>query len=285
MKFRTEIELPIFPFKISYEDRILFIGSCFSDNIGRFFEESGFNVSVNPFGTLFNPVSIANSLKMALNPSLFDEDKFLVFQDGLWHSYAHHGRFSNPDRNLLVKAVNETSVVTGEFLKNADWLFVTFGTSFVYRLKSKDFIVANCHKVPATEFLKELLDIQTVVGEYQKLLTMLRAENPSLKVVFTVSPVRHLADGFHRNQVSKSILHLAIEQLLDDMTFYFPSYEIFVDDLRDYRFFSADLCHPSDAGVAYLQEKLIETFFSAETEAKRKLIVKENRIKLHRPNR
>ena len=283
MKFRTEIKLPEYPFRITYDDRILFLGSCFSDNIGRFFEENGFNVSVNPFGTLFNPISIAFALKLAMNPSLFEE-RFIVNNDGLWHSLAHHGRFSNENRQILTDSIKEQLATTHDFLIKTDFLFLTFGTSYVYRYKKEDFVVANCHKIPAYEFDKERVTVKIIVEEYRNLISELKKLNPKLKIVFTVSPVRHLGDGFHENQVSKSILHLAVDELVGDDCFYFPSYEIFQDDLRDYRFYAQDLCHPSEAGLRYLEEKIVETFFTAETEARRKEVEKRNKAAAHRPN-
>ncbi len=283
MKFRTEIKLPEYPFRISYTDRIMFVGSCFSDNIGRFFEENGFDVSVNPFGTLFNPISIAFALKLAMNPSLFDE-RLVVNNEGLWHSFAHHGRFSDSNRQKLMETVGEQLSSTHDFLLKSDFLFLTFGTSYVYRYIKEGFVVANCHKIPAYEFDKERITVETIVSEYKNLISELKKTNAKLKIVFTVSPVRHLGDGFHENQLSKSVLHLAIDELCGADCYYFPSYEVFQDDLRDYRFYAQDLCHPSEAGVRYLEEIIVSAFFTAETEARRKEIEKQNKAAAHIPN-
>lgn len=283
MKFRTEIQLPAFPFKIGYDDSILFIGSCFADNIGSFFEKNGFNVMVNPFGTLFNPISISSALKIALNPSLFDE-KYLINHNGLWHSFAHHGKFSKSDRETLISEIATQLDLTRNFLLTSNFLFITFGTSYVYRYKKENFIVANCHKIPGTEFVKELLTASSIVEEYEKLLTDIKKVNPDMKIIFTISPVRHLGDGFRENNLSKGTLHLAVNELLKNGCYYFPSYEIFQDDLRDYRYYGQDLCHPSEFGVRYLEEKIAEALFTAETEARRKEIEKENKAAAHRPN-
>lgn len=282
MKFRTEVTVPEFPFKIGYNDRILFLGSCFADNIGGFFEKNGFNVSVNPFGTLFNPSSIAAALKMARDNSLFD-DKYIICHNGLWHSFAHHGKFSCTEKDELCEVIKKQLELAHNFLKNCNFLFITFGTSFVYRYKKENFIVANCHKIPSAEFSKELLSVDGIVKEYDSLFQDIKKENPDLKIIFTVSPVRHLGDGFRENQVSKSILHISVNELIKKDNFYFPACEIFQDDLRDYRFYANDLCHPSEAGIRYLEEKIIEAFFTEETEIRRKEIEKANKAAAHKP--
>ena len=284
MKFRTEIPTPKYPFNISYQDKLMLVGSCFSDHIGNFFQEMRFDTLPNPFGTLFNPVSIANALKMSIEPSLFNE-QYIDFFNEKWISYAHHGRFSHPNKETFWQNIRQSLNRTHDFLVSADYLFLTFGTAYCYRLIERDLIVANCHKIPANQFEKQLLTIEQIVGLYQDLLKQLRQFNPLLKIIFTVSPVRHLADGFHENQISKSILHLSVNQLIDNTnTFYFPSYEIVQDDLRDYRFYAADLCHPSDAAVSYIREKLTDAFFTLETQERMKKVVKENKAQGHRNN-
>ena len=284
MKFRTEIPTPKYPFNISYQDKLMLVGSCFSDHIGNFFQEMRFDTLSNPFGTLFNPVSIANALKMCINPELFNE-QYIDFFNEKWISYAHHGKFSHPDKETFLQNIRQNLDKAHDFLSSANYLFITFGTAYCYRLNERDIIVANCHKIPANQFEKQLLTIEQIVGFYQDLLEQLRQFNPQLKIIFTVSPVRHLADGFHENQISKSILHLSINQLIDNTnTFYFPSYEMVQDDLRDYRFYAADLCHPSDVAVTYIREKLTEAFFSPETQERMKEVVKENKAQGHRNN-
>ena len=284
MKFRTEIPTPKYPFDINYQDKLMLVGSCFSDHIGNFFQEMRFDTLSNPFGTLFNPVSIANALKMSMNPELFNEQHIDFFNEK-WISYAHHGKFSHPDKETFWQNISQNLNRAHNFLSSANYLFITFGTAYCYRLIERDLIVANCHKIPAAQFEKQLLTIEQIVGFYQDLLEQLRQFNPQLKTIFTVSPVRHLADGFHENQISKSILHLSINQLIDNTnTFYFPSYEMVQDDLRDYRFYAADLCHPSDAAVTYIREKLTDAFFTLETQERMKEVVKENKAQGHRNN-
>jgi len=282
MKFRTEIFIPKFPFKISYQDNILLLGSCFSDHIGTFLTNHRFSVLSNPFGTLFNPVSIANALKMTINPELFVDD-YCYFFDNHFVSFAHHGSFSQPDENLFKKQIFEQFNTTKTFLQKTDCFFITFGTAYGYRFIERDVIVANCHKIPNTKFEKIRLNIDEIVQIYKEITSILQSFNPSVKIIFTVSPVRHLGDGFHENQLSKSILHLAIEQLVDNQSlFYFPAYEILMDDLRDYRFYAEDLCHPGENAVRYIEELFANAFFSQETIEKLKAIEKENKFLNHR---
>jgi len=283
MKFRTELPIPQYPFQISYQDNILLLGSCFSDHIGTFLKNHSFSVLSNPFGTLFNPISIANSLIMTRNPDLFSEKYFFYF-DNHYVSFAHHGSFSHTNKYLFKKRIIEQFSITKAFLERADYLFITFGTAYCYLFLERDIIVANCHKIPNHQFKKIRLSIDEIVQIYCKeIIFILQSFNPSLKIIFTVSPVRHLGDGFHENQLNKSILHLSIEQLIDEKkVFYFPAYEILMDDLRDYRFYAEDLCHPGENAVRYVEELFANSFFSQETIEKLKKNEKENKLLNHR---
>jgi hypothetical protein len=282
MKFRTELYAPKYPFQISYQDHILLLGSCFSDNIGAFLKNNRFFVLSNPFGTLFNPISIANAIKMVINPELFTED-YRYFFDNRWVSFAHHGSFSHPDENQFMQQINEQFSITKTFLEKTNFLFITFGTAYCYHFVERDLTVANCHKIPNTQFEKFRLNINEIVQIYKELISILQSFNPSIKIILTVSPVRHLGDGFHENQLSKAILHLAIAQLVNENNiFYFPSYEILMDDLRDYRFYAKDLCHPGENAVHYIEEIFAASFFSHETKEKQKEIEKENKFLNHR---
>ena len=284
MKFRTEIPTPQYPFHLDYHHRLLFIGSCFSDHIGDFFVQRQFQAVVNPFGTLFNPISIATALQTSLHPESFTDKHLIHFQE-YWHSFLHHSRFSNRDKELLINNIKNQLSYTKKFLLQTDFLFITFGTAYCYRYKKEDLIVANCHKLPATEFNKELIDIQQIKEINISLAKEIRAINPEIKIIFTVSPVRHLGDGFHENQISKSILHLAINELVDnEKNFYFPAYEIFQDDLRDYRYYSEDLCHPAAAGIRYIEEKIAAAFFTPETKAQADAAEKALKASQHHAN-
>jgi hypothetical protein len=282
MKFRTELPIPKFPFQISYNNNILLLGSCFSDHIGTFLTNHRFFVLSNSFGALFNPVSIANAIKMAMQPELFTKD-YRYFFDDRWVSFAHHGSFSHQDQNLFIHNLNQQLTDTKSFLEKTDFLFITFGTAYCYKFIERDLIVANCHKIPNAQFEKFLLKIDEIVQIFKDILQKLKSFNPEMKIVFTVSPVRHLGDGFHENQLSKSVLHLAINQLTDEKNvFYFPAYEIVMDDLRDYRFYAEDLCHPAENAVRYIEEIFADSFFSQETKEKCKTIEKENKFLNHR---
>jgi len=283
MKFRTNLPVPKFPFQISCQDHILLLGSCFSDHIGTFFANHRFSVLSNPFGTLFNPFSIANVLKMTIEPQLFTED-YCYFFNHRWVSFAHHGSFSEVDKNQFINRINLQWDITKTYLKHTNYLFITFGTAYCYRFLERNLIVANCHKIPNPQFEKFKLKIEEIVQMYHQIVQKIREINPAIKIIFTVSPVRHLGDGFHENQLSKSVLHLAIEQLTDNnMVFYFPAYEILIDDLRDYRFYAEDLCHVGENAVRYIEEIFTDAFFSPTTKERLKEIEKENKFLNHMP--
>lgn len=276
------IPTPHYPFKIKNHDKLFFIGSCFSDHISSFFEKNGFQVIANPFGILFNPASIDLALQLSVKNQPF-ANQFIDYYNDLWISFAHHGKFSHHDKNQFLEKINKQIEESSFFLKEADYLFVTFGTAYCYRHLEKDLIVANCHKIPGNKFQKERLSLDGIISTYKQLFSTLFTVNPKLRVIFTISPVRHLGDGFHENQLSKSILHLAIEALTDHCrSFYFPSYEILNDDLRDYRFYAHDLCHPSENAVEYIWEKVISSFFDEETLKWVKEKERENKRKAHR---
>lgn len=282
MKFRTEIVLPTYPFKIDHEDKVLLVGSCFSDHIGKFFERSGFTTLSNPFGVLFNPYSIALALQLMLHPDEFSED-YIDFFNNQWISFAHHGKFSHPDKEQFLQNISDQLNESHNFIKKASTLFITLGTSYYYYHIKKQLIVSNCHKIPGYEFEKKRIEVQEIVNLYEPLIQKIKEINPNLKVVFTVSPVRHLGDGFHENQLSKAILHISIDQLVQKkLCHYFPAYEIVQDDLRDYRFYADDLCHIAENGVNYIAEKVTEAFFSKETMEKMKIKEKEYKARMHR---
>lgn len=282
MIFRTEHPIPKYPFSIGYEDHLFFIGSCFSDHMGKFFKDHQFSTLSNPFGTLFNPCSIAQNLShaVALNPL---PKEYLYFHNNQYISFLHQGKFCSDVEKSLEELIQQAYQKAHDFLVKTDFLFITLGTSSVYRFKERDIIVANCHKIPNGKFEKYRLTITEIVSDYKNLLTQIFEINSKVKVIFTVSPVRHLSDGFHENQLSKSALHLAIDQLVDDSRiFYFPSYELLIDDLRDYRFYAEDLCHPGSNGINYIEEYLKNSFFKSATQQQLQLVKKELKIKNHR---
>ena len=283
MQFRTIIPAPQYPFEITRNDTVMLVGSCFSDNMGHYFDVHRFDVCSNPFGVLFNPISIDRALRFMLQPDLFDKNRYFYKYRDLWVSFAHHGRFSKENYEDFEDEIEKNLQESADFLRKTRYLFVTFGTAFCYKFIPRDLIVSNCHKIPNHQFERIRLDVKKIVSQWNSTLKLLKEEIPDIKVVFTVSPVRHLGDGAHENALSKSELLLAVDKLVDnENTFYFPAYEYLMDDLRDYRFYSKDLCHPNDMAISYLEEKLAEAFFSPETREQMVEIEKENRFLNHR---
>ncbi|MDR2765178.1 MAG: GSCFA domain-containing protein [Tannerella sp.] len=243
----------------------MLLGSCFAENIGKRLTDGKFNVDVNPFGILYNPASTAEAIKRLLQPEVWSE-KDLFFHEGLYHSWAHHSRFSAVTPAQSLHKINERLRAAAEHLRQTDWLLVTFGTAYVYRLKETGQVVANCHKLPDRMFVRERLSVSQIVETWEELLARLWRIRPAMKMLFTVSPVRHWKDGAHENQLSKSILLLAIEQLQaqhPQQVLYFPAYELMMDELRDYRFYAEDMLHPSEVAVQYLWERFAETWLDA----------------------
>ncbi|MDR1113293.1 MAG: GSCFA domain-containing protein [Bacteroidales bacterium] len=268
MKFRSEITLSQSPFTLNPQDKIMLIGSCFTTHIGQFLTESGFDTCVNSFGTLFNPHSIAQGLNLTIEPQRYDE-RYIYHHEDYFVSFAHNTFFNRKEQSDFLQNIENQLNISHKFLKQAQYLFITFGTAFCYKFIERNLIVANCHKIPNFKFEKIRLTVDEIVAFFAPFFEWLKQENSTLKVIFTVSPVRHLSDGFHENTLSKSILHLAIEQLMhQEQTCYFPAYEILNDDLRDYRYYALDLCHPSEAAIQYVQECVEHTFFSIETRQK-----------------
>ncbi len=283
MQFRTIIPAPQYPFHIEENDPVMLVGSCFSDNMGHYFDTHRFSVCSNPFGVLFNPISIDRALRFMLQPDLFDKNRYFYKYRDLWVSFAHHGRFSKENFEDFEANIDENMERSAEFLRSTRYLFVTFGTAFCYKFIPRDLIVSNCHKIPNHQFDRMRLDVKKIVSQWNGTLALLREACPDMKVIFTISPVRHLGDGAHENALSKSTLLLAVEKLVDgEYTYYFPAYEYLMDDLRDYRFYAKDLCHPNDMAISYLEEKLAESFFTEETRMRMVEIEKENRFLNHR---
>ena len=279
MQFRTIIPAPEYPFKIQENDAVMLVGSCFSDNMGHYFDTHRFEVCSNPFGVLFNPISIDRALRFMLQPDLFDKNRYFYKYRDLWVSFAHHGRFSKEIFEDFEANIDANLEQSAEFLRKTRYLFITFGTAFCYKFIPRDLIVSNCHKIPNHQFDRIRLDVKKIVTQWNSTLALLKETCPDMKLIFTVSPVRHLGDGAHENALSKATLLLAIEKLVDnEYSFYFPAYEYLMDDLRDYRFYAKDLCHINDLAVSYLEERLAESFFSAETIERMVEIEKENRF-------
>lgn len=284
MDFRTKTDLPeSFP-QMAHSDKLLMLGSCFAENVGSRLSQRLFDVIVNPFGTLYNPASIADALRRMLDCRLLSQDDFFLHA-GQWRSFSLHSRLASAFPDKALAAANESISAGAARLRDARFLILTFGTAYVFRLKATGATVANCHKLPSTTFSRQLLSTDEITDEWLPLLDRLHAVNPQMQIVFTVSPVRHLADGAHGNQISKSTLLLATEKLIagHDYCHYFPAYEIVLDELRDYRFFAADMAHPSETAVDYVFEQFAATAFPDDTCRKALRCEKLTRLLSHRP--
>ena len=252
---------------LDHSTPMLALGSCFADEMGSRLRRDGFDILCNPFGTLYNPLSIAEDLQMALAGEPLDP-ALLVQHDGLWHSWMHHSRFSSPDRDECLGRCNQAIQEAHDQLQRHPLLIVTFGTAWVFRHEGR--LVANCHKIPPQQFTRTRLTIDEIVDVWQPLTERLHGEG--IQTIFTVSPVRHLADTAHGNQLSKSTLLLAVDRI---DTPYFDSYEILLDELRDYRFFGRDLCHPSDLAADIVYERFLDTYTTPATRQQALLFRKE----------
>jgi len=266
LEFRTLVEPPLSGDKISHQTPVLFMGSCFASEIGRKAESGKIPVLINPHGTLFNPLSVSRALlRFAEGYSYSKRDLYLF--ENRYYSLDHYTLFSSEDPDELVERLNTVNNSAHDFLLKASFLFITFGTAWVFDLKENGDSVANCHKLPASLFLRRQAEVSEIENIWADTLERVLRVNPSLKVWFTVSPVRHLNDGLHANQLSKSRLLLACDRLMSypSVTGYFPSYELFMDDLRDYRFYATDMLHPSDVGLMYVWNRFTESFFTMNT--------------------
>jgi hypothetical protein len=253
MNLRTTFNIEPSPFKIGYGDSVMLIGSCFASSIGEQMARGRMSVMVNPAGTVYNPVSVYNTLNSIIDGREFVTED-LHQHDGMWHSFYHYTDFSAEDPHKALEKINRKFTEAALFLKNAGYLIITFGTARCYRWKKTGMIVSNCHKIPSDQFVSELLTVKEISDLWNFELDRLSDLYPGLRVIFTISPVRHLKDGAHGNQVSKSVLFLAVEELLahPSKPRYFPSYELLMDDLRDYRFYNEDMIHPSESAINYI---------------------------------
>lgn len=267
MNLITPVELPAQIPGITHAQRLLLLGSCFAENIGALLTGNNFRTDVNPFGILYNPLSISTALRQIIAGRTYTEGDLFFFRE-CWHSPMHHGSFSSASPSETLQRINTRLQEAHNLLEQTDWLLLTFGTAYVYEQHDTGSIVANCHKLPEKQFTRRRLTVEEIVTDYTSLLCGLRARCPRLKVLFTVSPIRHVRDGLHANQLSKATLLLAIDRLQEafpEAVFYFPSYEIVLDELRDYRFYADDMLHPSPLAVHYLWERFGTVFFSQET--------------------
>ena len=279
MKFTTPVNIK--PNKtIDHNSRIVMLGSCFAENIGKKLIECGFNVVMNPMGIMYNPISIFSALERIVEGRKFTEDEVFC-HNGLWTSFMHHGSFSHADKNEALKMMNERLKEGHEQLKDATHLIITFGSAEVYERNGK--VVSNCHKLPAREFTHRLLSINEINNLYKSFV--IETQNiASLQTIFTVSPVRYLGDGAHHGQINKATLLLATNEICKKTgADYFPSYEIMMDELRDYRYYAEDMIHPSDVAINYIFEQFTKTYLTDEAIRTADEIQKIKKSLAHRP--
>lgn len=262
MKFRSEFFPKVFNNKIKHTDKIMLIGSCFTEQIGNRLQSHKFTTLQNPNGILFNPVSISKAIETYINKKQFKKED-LFYDNELYGSWLHHTQFSAINENEVLSKINISQNNASEFLAKADWLILTLGSSFIYERKNEyqnnyNNVVANCHKIPADKFNRRLLGSEEISVLLKSMIEELKEFNPDLNIIFTISPVRHLREGFVENNQSKAALIEGVHSVINDENIlYFPSYELVIDDLRDYRFFAEDLVHPNYAATNYIWEKFI----------------------------
>lgn len=267
MKFRTEIE-PVRGWRglIDHRRPVVMLGSCFTDNIGRRLSDALFDVVSNPLGTLYNPLSIAATMRLIASGE-GPGTETLVRSGSVWHSWMCHSSLSSPDPGTLLTKAAEATAEAHRAMEQASAVVITLGSSRVFTLKADGRVAANCHRQPASMFTERYIDVDEATEALRKSVASVRSVNPSAKVIFTVSPIRHKGDSLHASQLSKATLLLAVDRTIKELpdTLYFPSYEIMMDDLRDYRFYDADMVHPSGVAVEYIYTVFAETFFAEAT--------------------
>jgi hypothetical protein len=271
--------------QLDYNDVLLLMGSCFATEIGQRLQETKLRCQLNPFGVLYNPMSIASSLRMLLDNRFPQGDDF-IFHEGCWHSLSFHGYFSAPTKEGLMQNIQHSLDACHGVLKQVTCLFITFGSAYVYEWKETGKVVANCHKLPDNLFSRRRLTVDEIIDEYKALLQAIWQVNPTMRVLFTVSPIRHIRDGLHENQLSKAALLLAIDELkrlFPDKVLYFPAYELLMDELRDYRFYADDLIHPSSLAIDLIWQRFSEACFSKDTLMTMKSVKEIKNMMEHRP--
>lgn len=264
MQFRTPIPVSESIFPIDYNSKIMSVGSCFAVNMAEKFNDFKFQNNCNPFGIIFNPVSIERLVERTVNKELFTESD-IFFRNDLWHCFEVHSELSNPSKEAFLNSLNQLIDSTNQQILELTHFQITYGTAWVYRNIENNQIVANCHKVPQKQFEKQLLSVVEIEESIARTIRLLQSINPEIKIIFTVSPVRHIKDGFVENTLSKAHLISAIHSAHNPQLItydYFPSYEIMMDELRDYRFYAEDMLHPSQVAIDYIWQRFKETSIS-----------------------
>ncbi len=284
MRFRTEIPPLDYPGLINHSTPVVMLGSCFSDNIGLRLRERLIPALVNPMGTLYNPRSIETVIRRIIDGTPFTIDD-LIQHGRTYHSFLCHSSLSSVDPELMLRRLNQRLETSADIIRRCGTVAVTVGTAYVFTHNRTGLTVANCHKLPAAEFTRSRLSVEEATESLSTITDMITSVNPDVKIIFTVSPIRHMADGAHGNQLSKSTLLLAVDNTVashPDNTIYMPAYELVLDDLRDYRFYAADMCHPSDTAADYVYEYFERSFFDEPTRILAARCLKMTRRMTHR---
>lgn len=289
LKFKLTLEAKPSDKSMSYADKIFLIGSCFTENIGAKLQNHLFETKENPHGILFNPVSVCNALEDYISNKKYAESDLFLLND-VWNSWHHHSRFSGVTKQEALENINKSINEAHHFLKSANHLIITLGSAWLYTLNEnapqyKGTVVANNHKAPSNWFSKKIMQPAELIEDLKSLVVKLKAFNPELQIIFTISPVRHLREGLVENNRSKAVLiHAVHELILSDLdVVYFPAYEYVIDDLRDYRFYAEDLVHPNFAASHYVWDKLVETYMNPETQAIMKQVAELQLAINHKP--
>lgn len=285
MNFTTKIPIQKYNHPITYDSKIMLLGSCFAESMGKKFDYFKFQNTTNPFGIIFNPVSLSKLIERSVQKEFYTEED-IFFHNDLWHCYEVHSELSHTDKQLFLNNLNSVVELTHRQIGSLTHCIITLGTSWVYRNIETNEIVANCHKVPQKQFVKELLSPEIIAQSIESILFSISVVNPNCNFIFTVSPVRHLKDGFAENTLSKShlisALHKTITHLPSPIS-YFPSYEIMMDELRDYRFYAEDLLHPNQMAIDYIWIQFFENYISESEFGLMNQICEVQRALKHRP--
>ena len=290
MKFRYEFDIKSLPHSITHHKKLMLVGSCFTENIGEKLVRHKFKIHENPNGILFNPVSVAEAVINVIENKQYNEEDLFSYNEA-WHSWQHHSRFSGITVDDALQKINNSTKAANTFLKHADYLLITLGSAWVYALTEKasnatvGTIAANNHKAPADWFARRLLRPEQVIRVLSTMLDKLGTFNPDIKVIFSISPVRHLREGVIENNRSKAVLIQAVHEIVEQSAqyYYFPSYELMIDDLRDYRFYAEDLVHPNYHATQYIWEKFIESCIAEDAQLLLKRIQEINLAYQHKP--
>jgi hypothetical protein len=283
MKFKLDFDIEPLPSKINHEDGLFLVGSCFAENIAAKLYENKFKIYSNPNGIVFNPFSIFNSLAHICEDKNYDENALLQ-SDDMWYSFHHHSAIKAQIKEELLSKVKAINKEAKEALAQAKHLFITMGSAWVYEYLPHQEIVANCHKVPQTQFQKRLLSIIEIVEAFNAIYPKIKKLNPNINIMLTVSPVKYLRDGIIENNLSKSTLLLAVDAICKTHSLpYFPSYEIVNDELRDYRFYKDDMAHPSETAIQYVWERFVDTCIAEESKQLMQQLEEIRKAYHHRP--